>query len=131
MGMFKMFSSSSLDNERSRSMFSSRSDSSFANRVDNTPEAIPANLPNPNPNNYSIVRTHTIRGYLIIEVKYHDCENYEGRKIMVYKCSLEDLKKQKLIDPHFCDNTQYHSPIARFEPTDNGWTNACRLTNIL
>lgn len=88
-------------------------------------------LPNPRPDNYSLIRCKTINGYLIIELKYHDCVNYEGRKIMVYKCTLDDLLKQKLIDPHFCNNKKYLSPIARFEPTVDGWNNACKLAKIL
>jgi hypothetical protein len=88
-------------------------------------------LPNPKPNNYTIVRSESINGKLVIEIKYHDCINYEGRKIMVFDCSLADLKEQKLIDPHFCDNKEYYSPVARFEPTDKGWSNACFMANVL
>lgn len=88
-------------------------------------------LPNPNPANYSIIRSDFVNGYLIIELKYHDCINYEGKKIMVYECTLNDLLNQKLIDPHFCDNKDYFSPIARFEPTERGWNNALALAAIL
>jgi len=89
------------------------------------------NLPNPKPDNYNIVRSLVVNERLIIEIKYHDCTNYEGCKIMVYECTLDDLKKQKLIDPHFCNNRNYFSPIARFEPTKQGWINACALANVL
>lgn len=88
-------------------------------------------LPNPKPDNYTLLRSKAVNGYLIIELKYHDCTNYEGRKIMVYKCSLDDLLKQKLIDPHFSNNKNYFSPVARFEPTEQGWENALNLTKIL
>lgn len=89
-------------------------------------------LPNPNPANYSILRSKILNNHLVIEIKYHDCTNYEGRKIMLYDdCTLEELIEQKLIDPHFCDNKNYFSPIARFEPTESGWNNACALANIL
>jgi len=88
-------------------------------------------LPNPNPANYSVIRSEVVNEYLIIELKYHDCTNYEGRKIMVYECTLDELMKQKLIDPHFCNNENYFSPIARFEPTERGWNNACALANVL
>ena len=88
-------------------------------------------LPNPKPDNYSLVRSESINGYLIIELKYHDCTNYEGCKIMIYECSLSDLMEQRLIDPHFCNNDNYFSPIARFEPTEKGWNNAVKLTYVL
>jgi hypothetical protein len=83
---------------------------------------IPSGLPNPDPNNYTIVKTSMIMNFLIIKIKYHDCINYEGNKILVFEnCTLKDLQEQKLIDPHFSENKKYHSPIARFEPTDGGW----------
>ena len=108
----KFFSSSSLDN-------------SFSN---NQADAYKA-LPNPDPSNYEIEKHIGIRNFTIVQLKYHDCLNYEGRKILVFKdCAIEDLIKQDLIDPHFSENTNYHSPIARFEPTENGWTMAVTLT---
>jgi len=80
-----------------------------------------SSLPNPNPKNYSIMRSKSIGKYLIVEIKYHDCTNYEGRKIMLYDCTIDELMRQKIIDPHFCDNKKYLSPIARFEPSKRGW----------
>jgi len=88
-------------------------------------------LPNPRADNYSVLRSEAVNGRLVIEIRYHDCTNYEGRKIMLYECSLEDLMSQKLIDPHFCDSTKYLSPIARFEPTERGWVNAKTLARSL
>jgi len=88
-------------------------------------------LPNPRQDNYTVIRNKVVGEFLIIELKYHDCTNYEGRKIMVYKCTLNNLMKQKLIDPHFSNNNNYFSPIARFEPTEQGWNNACMLVNII
>lgn len=83
------------------------------------------NLPNPKPDNYTIMDYVQIGNALVIKIKYHDCTNYEGVKILVYKnTTINDLRKQKYIDPHFCENKKFHSPIARFEPTDNGWNDA-------
>jgi len=54
-------------------------------------------------------------------VQYPDCTNYEGRKVLLFKdVKLQDLKKQKLLDPHFSENPKYFSPVARFEPTGLG-----------
>lgn len=126
MGLRLFGSSSSQD--RSVSMFERwKSQSS----LDICKEQNTVILPNPRPDNYSLVRSEVVNGHLIIELKYHDCTNYEGRKIMVYKCTLDELMKQKLIDPHFCNNEDYFSPIARFEPTEQGWNNACALANVL
>jgi len=62
---------------------------------------------------------------LIVGIKYHDCKNFEGKKILVFKnLYIERLEMQKLIDPHFSENKNFHSPIARFEPNDEGLENA-------
>jgi len=77
---------------------------------------------NPDPANYQLVDTLTIGNFLIVEIKYPNCKNYEGRKILVYEgVTWQKLRSQKLIDPHFSANKKFISPIARFEPTDRGW----------
>lgn len=77
--------------------------------------------PNPNPKNYRIDYAEHIGAHLVVGVVYPDCTNYEGRKIMVFaNLTLAQLMNQKWIDPHFCDNPAFHSPVARFEPTDRG-----------
>lgn len=121
MALIHNFSSSSGDRKESRSIFSRSSDSYWARRMYEGNNA--ANLPNPKPDNYKIIRSESVGNCLIIEVQYLDCiKNYEGKKILVFEnCTLEQLKKQKLIDPHFCENKKFISPIARFEPTERGW----------
>jgi hypothetical protein len=93
-------------------------------------------IPNPDPNNYKIIRSETCipkskkgkkkrRIYLVVEINYPDCTNYEGNKVLIYEgIMLRDLLMQQLIDPHFSDNKKYKSPIARFEPTQRGWNMA-------
>ena len=77
---------------------------------------------NPYPANYKIIDTLTYGDILIVEIQYPDCKNYEGRKILVYEgVTSQELRKQKYIDPHFSINKKFHSPIARFEPTERGW----------
>jgi len=78
--------------------------------------------PNPDPSNYRIKRSRSLRGNLLIEIRYPDCTNYEGNKILLYRrTTLKQLKKQKHIDPHFARNKKFKSPVARFEPTKRGW----------
>ena len=82
----------------------------------------PPPLPDPNPDNYKILRYSEIRGCLIIELQFLDCVNYEGRKILVFEnCTINDLIKQKNIDPHFSDSKEFKSPVSRFEPSERGW----------
>lgn len=76
---------------------------------------------NPNPNYYIINKIHEYGKYLIIEINYPDCRNYEGNKILLYKdITLPQLIKQGSIDPHFSDYEDEISPIARFAPTKEG-----------
>lgn len=114
MGVIKMFSSSSYD----------------CNKQQNVDDLL-SSLPNPNPNNYSVIKWTEIGDYLLIKIKYLDCTNYEGNKIMVYKCKYETLMNQNSIDPHFSNNYLKLSPIARFEPTIDGWKNGLMFIEIV
>jgi len=103
------------------------SSSSFDFRSNKIPE-----LPNPDPKNFNLIRKKEIGNFLILMINYPDCKNYEGNKILVF----EDVKyikiyEQGVIDPHFSDNKDFHSPIARFEPTDKGWKRAIEFCNML
>lgn len=92
----------------------------------------PPALPNPNPKNYEIVRYEQVNDHLAIEIRYPDCTNYEGRKVMVYRnVDLDQLRAQGAIDPHFANNPKFISPFARFEPTDKGWYEAVCLARHL
>lgn len=87
-------------------------------------EKVPA-LPNPDPNNYEVLNSYSIRGHLLIEILYPDCTNYEGRKLLLFKSTTSNqLMKQGAIDPHFSSNKRKRSPFARFEPTSAGWASA-------
>lgn len=89
-------------------------------------------LSKPDPKNYSIIKHEELGKYLLIMINYPDCSNYEGNKILLFKgIKLKDLKKQKMIDPHFSDNDKYWSPVARFEPTELGWNMALQLIATL
>jgi hypothetical protein len=93
---------------------------------------VPVQLPNPDPFNYVVEKVLPSDGFLILEVRYPDCTNYEGRKIMVYEnVTMEELEHQNSLDPHFSNNKKFHSPIARFEPTSRGWDMAYELTKVL
>jgi predicted metal-dependent HD superfamily phosphohydrolase len=76
---------------------------------------------NPNPRKFVIRKTKRVGKFLLAEISYPDCTNYEGRKILIYENINEtQLRKLKFLDPHFCDG-KHISPLARFEPTDRGW----------
>lgn len=87
---------------------------------------------NPNPDRWSVVRWVALGQHLLVELNYPDCKNYEGRKILLYKnWTIEELKKQGKVDPHFSDEKKWRSPFARFEPTPEGWLAGILLGNAL
>lgn len=87
---------------------------------------------NPDPTRFDIKKTERIGKFLIAEVQYPNCQNYEGNKILVFeRVSEKVLRGQKSLDPHFCDSLKHSSPVARFEPTARGWNYAvsfCKST---
>jgi hypothetical protein len=89
---------------------------------------------NPNKFRYRIGKSYhasNVSHPVAVELFYPDCKNYGGRKILVYR-SLKDFDmtiKNGHVDPHFLEGQI--SPVARFEPTDEGWTLACNFTEVL
>lgn len=76
--------------------------------------------PDPDPRNFKILSSAKVGKLVIAVIEYPDCENYEGKKILVFeKMTEKRLHKMKVIDPHFC-KTNKSSPVARFEPTPRG-----------
>jgi hypothetical protein len=75
---------------------------------------------NPDPKRFKILDVQEFRGHTAARVNYPNCTNYEGMKILVYECTVNELLKESELDPHFCEGGHL-SPIARFEPTDRGW----------
>jgi hypothetical protein len=98
-------------------------------------------LPNPNPMNYQILKSEQVGHALVVMIQYPDCTNFEGKKICVFRCTLEQLMDQKAIDPHFCDDgtqtvpfidddeVSVICPYARFKPTKYGWEMAMVIAN--
>lgn len=79
---------------------------------------------NPDPMRWTLLRGQKVgRGY-VAEIRYPDCTNYEGKKILVFQAaSMESIVKQNqgMLDPHFTDDRKMVAPVARFEPTERGW----------
>jgi hypothetical protein len=108
-------------------LFSSSSYDRRGRYYPSEPAAPPA-LPLPNPTRYRILQHRQVGTYLVVRLRYLDCTNYEGQKILLYEgCTLAQLKRQGALDPHFSENPRYLSPIARFVPTTAGWTMALGL----
>jgi len=86
---------------------------------------------NPVASNFKIVGHHQCLNNLVVKINYPDCTNYEGNKILLYlDTTIDDINKQKYIDPHFSWNKKFLCPFARFEPTKKGWYSAIKLGYI-
>lgn len=92
---------------------------SLGRRCRSQPRNPAAVAPNPDPSRWIPIKILKINGYLIAEIQYLDCTNFDGRKIMVF-CGIDQLPER--LDPHFRDDPG--SPVARFQPTPRGWTAA-------
>lgn len=85
----------------------------------------------PNPTKFIIRMYNEQNGNLAILVKYPNCKNYEGEKVIVYRnTTWEQVRNLKELDPHFTKKTVI-KPFARFEPTTEGWLKAVELLNAL
>lgn len=117
--LFGGISGSSLSNYEARKQFS-------VNRLERIcSNPTPIINPNPDPSRYSLLRMHISFNWIVLQLQYLNCTNYEGKKILVFKdVTFENILDQKLIDPHFSDDKSFISPFARFEPTEEGWNAA-------
>lgn len=89
-------------------------------------------LPNPDPKNFEIIDVEKIGDFLIADVDYPDCTNYEGRKILVFRSVPEkDIRSWKRIDPHFSGSRPDKSPVARFVPTKWGVEAARKFCKVM
>jgi hypothetical protein len=84
----------------------------------------PDNSTNPNPKigHWDILRHSIQRDGYVLEVLYHDCTNFEGRKILVF--AGQPPTRLESLDPHFFEESAL---IARFRPTHLGWDLAVNL----
>lgn len=90
----------------------------------------------PRPDNFERLDYAEYGPYLVLKLRYPNCTNFGGEKILVVKASLKDFVIAQHIDPHFAAKkatvkNALPSPEARFPPTEEGWRNACKFASIL
>lgn len=86
----------------------------------------PAPAPNPDPARWTLLDCVVYPGAYVLKVRYHDCTNFEGVKVMVYRGTYSPRRS---LDPHFYEGDD--APIARFRPDKEGWNNACKLASTI
>lgn len=85
----------------------------------------------PNPARFEFLRLEHIGAFCVAEVLYPDAKNFDGKKIAVYRATPEELWRTSRLDPHFQEKRGPLVPIARFEPTPEGWEMAVWLAKKL
>ena len=91
----------------------------------------------PDSKNYEILEVEEISKFLVMKVKYPNCEKcaYEGSKVLVLEATLAQAIFWNEIDPHFRDGKPTKkaapSPVARFPASAEGWKNAIAFTRSL
>lgn len=94
--------------------------------------------PNPNPKRWKLLDYEVFPNAVVLLVRYVDCTNFEGKKVIVYHSSSAEkikllIKNKKFstsfLDPHF--RKRGLSPIARFAPTIEGVQLALTLAESL
>jgi hypothetical protein len=118
------------------SLFSSSSGDNFQYNGDN-PKVVYINS-TPDPSKWELINLEVFDNYFLLKVRYPDCTNYEGVKIMVYERNdglnhIQSILRinEGALDPHFGVNPDFISPIARFEPTDRGWEMGIRFCKVM
>lgn len=84
--------------------------------------------PNPDPSRWKLLQVEQFDNAYIMYVQYEDCDNFEGRKIMVYE-GLYRHQPNSPLDPHFDDTKS--SPVARFKPDIESFIWAVRFAKLL
>lgn len=91
-----------------------------------TYEETPMTAGNPNPKRWKFEKVLEVGKFLIVKLRYPDCTNFEGNKVLVIEDTLLNLINCTEIDPHFYPGGKI---VARFVPTDAGWAMAVRFAN--
>lgn len=84
-----------------------------------------AKLGNPDPNNFTILRTYNKGSDLTAAlVHYPDAKNFEGKKLMILRMDDLEVRHAKHLDPHFSEGGPV---VVRLAPTPYGWGVACDM----
>lgn len=79
----------------------------------------------PNPSKFSITNCVRVGSLFVSRIKYPNCTNFEGDKILVTKWNP---RLKTIIDPHFNKGSGI---LARFEPTEEGFNIAIECAKYI
>ena len=88
----------------------------------------------PRPDRYEILDFVVVGDLIALKIRYADCTNFDGLKVLVFKATIKDLVRAKHIDPHFADyampETHLGTLVARFRPNESGWADAIEFMKL-
>lgn len=76
---------------------------------------------NPDPSNFRIEALVEQNGHCLLSVKYPNCTNFKGTKVLLVKATKKRILGLKVLDPHFLEEGSNIEVLARFRPTKQGW----------
>ena len=76
---------------------------------------------NPNPFNFQVTKRQDKGDFSLLEVKYPNCTNFKGNKILLLKRNGIKLENLKCLDPHFLEEHGNVEIFGRFRPTEDVW----------
>jgi hypothetical protein len=85
--------------------------------------------PNPDPANFRILKITVIEKYVIATVHYPGCTTFQGKKVLLFQTTKEELLLRKILDPHFVEDDS--TLIARFRGNRSGELKAVTFATLM
>ena len=108
--------------------------SSSAGRTTSSKRVSSGRAPTPGdpvPERFEIRAMVEAGGLTVADIVWPDAKNFDGRKVAVYRASRYELAAATRLDPHFQEERGKLVPIARFEPTEEGWRMAIDFCDMM
>jgi hypothetical protein len=86
---------------------------------------------NPDPSNFKILKRKNKGDFSLLEVKYPNCTNFKGTKILLLKRNGQVIEKLKQLDPHFLEEQGNVEILGRFRPTKEGWNMGLQMLEFI
>ena len=114
MGVMKLFSSNSS------SIYTNKYGDKIDTQSDDYVGSQRFALGDPQPHRFEVISVELLDGYTLAKIKYPDCQNFDGIKILIYEGDVRDeINNAKILDPHFLEKGL--SPVARVKPAYGGF----------
>ena len=74
---------------------------------------------------FTVLERKEIPPFLVARLKFSECHNFNGEKIIVWEgAEIDPIRGRVIIDPQFREGANI---VAMFEPTQRGWAYALKF----